>query len=190
LQKDEANNPPQKAFMPKLVVLSEGFTGRTYELKTERTTVGRLDDNAFCVPEPSVSSHHCEILLKGAEVVVRDLNSTNGTFIGGQQITEAVLKPGQILRLGNLQMRLEGDQPPPAKKALDQTVILPQGVKLNELETAGPKPSNFADDTQFGKKKNRANLIFIIVGVVLGLLVAALLVYVFMKAGTLTSPNT
>jgi pSer/pThr/pTyr-binding forkhead associated (FHA) protein len=67
LQKDEANNPPQKAFMPKLVVLSEGFTGRTYELKTERTTVGRLDDNAFCVPEPSVSSHHCEILLKGAE---------------------------------------------------------------------------------------------------------------------------
>lgn len=175
--------------MPKLVVLSEGFTGRTYELKTDQTTVGRLDDNAFCIPEASVSSHHCEILLKGNEVVVRDLDSTNGTFIAGQQVTESPLKPGQILRLGNLQMRLEGDQPPAAKKPLDQTVILPQGVKLNELETTGPKPSNFADDTQFSKRKSRANLIFIVVGVVLGLLVTALLVYVFMRAGTLNTPQ-
>lgn len=166
--------------MPKLVVLSEGFTGRTFELKTERTTVGRLDDNAFCVPEQSVSSHHCEVLLRGSEVVVRDLGSTNGTFIGGQQITtEGALKPGQILRLGNLQVRLEGDNPPPAKRQLDQTVVLPQGVKLDELETSGPKPTNFAEDTQFSKKGSKANMIFLIVGIVLGLVVAGLLIYAF-----------
>ena len=85
--------------MPKLVVLSEGLTGRAHELKVDKTTVGRLEDNAFQIPEQSVSSHHCELLLKGSDVIVRDLNSTNGTYINGEKISEKVLKPGQILRL-------------------------------------------------------------------------------------------
>src|SRR6516162_6060492 len=93
--------------MAKLVLLSAGLTGRTHELKGEKTTVGRVEDNMFQVAEPSVSSHHCEILLRGNDVVVRDLNSTNGTFINGEKIIESPLKPGQILRLGQIEMRLE-----------------------------------------------------------------------------------
>ena len=96
--------------MAKLVVLSEGMTGHTHELKVDKTTIGRVDDNTFPIAEPSVSSHHCEILLRGSEVVVRDLNSTNGTFINGEKITESVLKPGQILRLGQIEMRLETER--------------------------------------------------------------------------------
>ena len=38
-----------------------------------------------------------------------DLNSTNGTFVGGEKVTEATVKPGQILRLGQVEMRLETD---------------------------------------------------------------------------------
>jgi len=70
--------------MPRLVLLTEGFTGRSFELKAERSTVGRLEDNNFQIPAPSVSSHHCEILLKGNDVTVKDLDSTNGTFINGE----------------------------------------------------------------------------------------------------------
>src|SRR5262249_27644651 len=95
--------------MAKLVLLSAGLTGRTHELKGEKTTVGRVEDNMFQLAEPSVSSHHCEILLRGNDVVVRDLNSTNGTFINGEKIIESPLKPGQILRLGQIEMRLETD---------------------------------------------------------------------------------
>src|SRR5436309_5593662 len=129
--------------MARLVLLSEGLTGRTFELKVEKTTVGRVEDNAFQIPETSVSSHHAEILLRGNDILIKDLNSTNGTFINGEKITEAVLKPGQILRLGMIEMRLEmGDAAAnsaaaaanAAKKALDQTRIIPQGVKLDELE--------------------------------------------------------
>ena len=93
--------------MPKLVVLSEGLTGRSYELKVDKTTIGRLEDNSFPIAEQSVSSHHCEILLKGNDVIVKDLNSTNGTYINGEKITEKALKPGQILRLGQIEARLE-----------------------------------------------------------------------------------
>ena len=42
--------------MPKLVVLSEGLTGRSHELKIEKTTIGRLEDNAFQIAEQSVSN--------------------------------------------------------------------------------------------------------------------------------------
>src|SRR6266571_8173415 len=105
--------------MAKLVVLSAGMTGRTHELKVDKTTIGRVEDNTFQIAEPSVSSHHCEVLLRGNEVVVRDLNSTNGSFINGEKITEKALKPGQVLRLGQIEMRLETDAPAaggPAKK--------------------------------------------------------------------------
>src|SRR3954447_6258087 len=143
--------------MAKLVVLSAGMTGRTHELKVDKTTIGRVEDNTFQIAEPSVSSHHCEVLLRGPEVVVRDLNSTNGTFINGEKVTETVLKPGQVLRLGQIEMRLETDAsgaigapaaasapapsgaPQPAgaaaaapKKALDQTMVMTRGVKLDE----------------------------------------------------------
>src|ERR1035438_8256827 len=97
--------------MAKLVVLGVGMTGRTQELKADKTTIGRVEDNTFQIAEPSVSSHHCEVLLRGKDVVVVDLNSTNGTFINGEKVTEKVIKPGQILRLGQIEMRLETDKP-------------------------------------------------------------------------------
>src|SRR5438067_4377143 len=98
--------------MAKLVLLSAGMTGRTHDLKVDKTTIGRVEDNTFQIAEPSVSSHHCEVLLRDADVVVRDLNSTNGTYVNGEKITESVIKPGQVLRLGQIELRLETDTAP------------------------------------------------------------------------------
>src|SRR3954470_17704544 len=131
--------------MAKLVVLSESLAGKTHELTVDTTTVGRVEDNAFQIPESSVSSHHAEIIRRGSDVVIKDLNSTNGTFINGQQITgEGVLKPGQILRLGQIELRLESDESKAAsgKKLPDQTMFIPQGVKLGTSDTA-TRPVHF-----------------------------------------------
>jgi pSer/pThr/pTyr-binding forkhead associated (FHA) protein len=167
--------------MARLVLLSEGFTGRTYDLKVEKTTVGRVSDNTFEIPEASVSSHHAEIILQGNDVLIKDLNSTNGTFINGNQVTEAVLKPGQILRLGTIEMRLETNDgtppPPPPKKTavLDQTRVIPQGVKLNELE--GARNLDFAGKSGFEKKSNKGTRIFIIGAIVVGVLLVGLMIF-------------
>src|ERR1022692_3230428 len=114
--------------MAKLVVQSAENKGRSYELKVDKTTVGRVEDNTFQIADASVSSHHCEVLLRGTEVVVKDLNSTNGTFINEEKISESVLKPGQKLRLGQIELSLEtGDAPfssapaPAAGSALPMT---------------------------------------------------------------------
>ena len=159
--------------MAKLVLLSEGYTGRSHELIAEKTTVGRVEDNAFQIPDPSVSSRHCEVLLRGAEVLVKDLNSTNGSFIEGQQITgEAPLKLGQILRLGQIQMRLEDCSAAAVpKKPADSTMIVPRsqgGVTLNELEKG---PRGGPDTKVFSKKTNKVNLYFIIGGVIFAVII-------------------
>ena len=169
--------------MARLVLLSEGLTGRSYELKTDVTTVGRVSDNAFEIPEASVSSHHAEVLLRGNDVIVRDLGSTNGTFIGGEKITEAVLKPGQIVRLGTVEMRLESGEPPPAtsKKMLDQTRVIPQGVKLDELEGTRT-PLDFKPSTAFAKKSKKGTAIFVWAVVVIGLGLAGVLIYIVTRS--------
>ena len=153
--------------MPRLVVLSEGLTGRSHELKAEKTTIGRIEDNTFQIPDPSVSSHHCEIILRGNDIVVHDLDSTNGTFINGQQVTEATLKPSQILRLGQVEVRLEGDQSATAQKklTLDHTQVVPQGIKMDELGQLAKSGS-----PGFEKKSNTGTKVFIIIAIIVGVL--------------------
>ena len=156
--------------MAKLVILTQGLTGRAHELNVDRTTIGRVEDNMFQIADPSVSSHHCEVHLRGSEVLIRDLNSTNGTFINGEKITESVLKPGQTLRLGNVELKLDapGAPPPrppprsapaPAKRQVEATMVIPRGVSLSELESGG-RPPGFDTSKEFSKKRNKAGIYF------------------------------
>jgi CheY-like chemotaxis protein/pSer/pThr/pTyr-binding forkhead associated (FHA) protein len=129
--------------MAKLVILTEGLTGLTHELSVNSTTAGRAEGNLFQIIEPSVSGRHCEILLRGNEVVVRDLTSTNGTFIKGERITEAILKPGQILRLGRVDLRLEASTPvaSPAPGAPSPSVPKPASAPVPTPAGAPSTPS-------------------------------------------------
>ena len=173
--------------MAKLVIQNQGMTGRACELQTDRTTIGRVEDNTFQIADPSVSSHHCEVHLRGSEILIRDLNSTNGSFINGEKIAEQVLKPGQTLRLGQVELKLEaegaasappapGSPPAPAKKQVDATMLIPRGVSLGELEKGGTPPG-FDKNTSFSKKTNKTNKYFIIIGIVVFVVIAVLLYY-------------
>lgn len=163
--------------MAKLTVLTEGFTGLSFEVKPEKASVGRLGENAICIPEASVSSHHCELWLKGDDLIVRDLGSTNGSFINELQLAaekEATLRPGQILRLGQVQLRFET-----GKK---QTEASRQTVKLGD---AGATAA--VGGAAFSKKSNKANKVFFAVGGILLLIIIGALVFAFLNLG---SPNS
>jgi CheY-like chemotaxis protein len=136
--------------MSKLVVITPGLTGLSHELGTRWVTIGRGDKNAFQIVETSVSSQHCEVLLRGNELVVRDLRSTNGTFIDGKTISEAVLQPGQILRLGEVELRLEISAPaPPATEPAPTKVSSPAPGKKTGAKDDGRKTHRvlFVDDS-------------------------------------------
>ncbi len=97
--------------MAKLIVINQTLASSAHELGEIWTTVGRADGNGFQIIEGSVSGRHCEVRLRGEELQVRDLHSTNGTFIAGQKISEGVVKHGQILRLGDVELRFDASAP-------------------------------------------------------------------------------
>src|SRR6266446_5537160 len=96
--------------MAKLIFIDKNFAGRSYELMLEKTTVGRGDHNTLVIRDKSLSSSHCEILMHGPEIIVRDLGSSNGTFVNGARLNkQGQLKSGQTVRFGAVEARLELD---------------------------------------------------------------------------------
>ncbi|MBV8198596.1 MAG: DUF3662 domain-containing protein [Candidatus Eremiobacteraeota bacterium] len=69
--------------------------------------LGRNDDNEIVLHDQSVSRAHATIATNGNDVLVTDLDSTNGTFVNGRRVTTHPLRDGDELRFGNTVMRLE-----------------------------------------------------------------------------------
>lgn len=124
--------------MARLVVITASLAGSVYELGDKWMTIGRADGNTFQVVEASVSGRHCEVRVKNDELTVRDLLSTNGTFINGQKISEDVVKPGQTLRLGDVELRFEGSGPAVLSGA-------PFNSKMLAASFAAPKPADIPE---------------------------------------------
>ena len=190
--------------MVKLVIQTQGMMGRSHELNVECTTIGRVEDNAFQIADPSVSSHHCEAHLRGAEVFIRDLNSTNGTFINDARVMESVLKPGQMLRLGQIELKLETDAspatppsapatsaPPPApaapatpKRPVESTMVMPRGISLSDLEGGGRKSGQdtATSSGMFSKKRNIVGQYFWIAAGIVIVIIIGLIFFIISQA--------
>src|SRR5262245_52739338 len=82
----------------------------TLDLHTGLNTVGRNQTNDFRISEASVSSFHCELTVGEDGVRVRDLQSTNGTFINDEPISEGILQSGHVLQIGTVTLRLECEE--------------------------------------------------------------------------------
>src|SRR5882672_6001821 len=94
------------------------------QLKPGTNLLGRGFANDFRLEDPSVSGSHCEILVHDDAVFIKDLGSTNGTYVNRAPVHEARLEPGQTVHLGSLAMVLYAD--------------VMEGVLLVEAASAAP----------------------------------------------------
>lgn len=122
--------------MAKLIIKARGEHGsRTIDLKTGVTRFGRSSNNDIMLPFPEISESHCEVLVEGDFIFVRDLESSNGTFIDGDIVRESALYPGQTLQMGMLEMVLDAQQiqislpelPKPEPIGVPEAIILADG---------------------------------------------------------------
>ncbi len=88
--------------MVTLTIHLPGSPPVTHVLKDETITVGRMAGNTLIVNDSSVSLNHAKITRKGGELILKDLNSTNGTFVNGQSIIEARLRHGDKIRFADI----------------------------------------------------------------------------------------
>jgi pSer/pThr/pTyr-binding forkhead associated (FHA) protein len=89
-------------------------------------TFGRSRDADLTLRHALISRKHCEIAESNGQIVVRDLGSLNGTFIGGQRINEAPLKDGDELMVGSVTFRVHLSGAADAAAAAQGSI--PQGV--------------------------------------------------------------
>ena len=84
------------------------WAGKRYALANLVSTIGRVEGNDVVADDDSVSRRHAEIRKSGRGYVVRDLNSANGTYVNGERITEAPLRPGDVIKFGVVEFSYSG----------------------------------------------------------------------------------
>jgi DNA-binding NtrC family response regulator len=90
------------------LVIEEGVQkGEEWVLEKDLIRIGTKEDNDLVIPDKTVSRYHAELFFDSQDMVLRDLESTNGTYIDGHRIREVYLKPDTVFRVGNTPVRFE-----------------------------------------------------------------------------------
>ena len=122
--------------MARLIIKPTGdLPEQVIKLKPGVNRFGRGPQNHHAFSCSEISDTHCEILVAEDSVFVRDLDSSNGTFIDGDPIQESALYSGQVLRIGLLEMVLDAppvhiaipELPKPELLKAPAPVLLPDG---------------------------------------------------------------
>jgi len=91
----------------KLVVLKGSMRGKELTVAGDVIRIGKADNNDLILHEDTVSRSHCEILRDAKGYLLRDLGSTNGTFLDGAEVREAYLRAGSAMTVGTVQIRFQ-----------------------------------------------------------------------------------
>ena len=94
--------------MFKLIITAGPDKGLAFSLDADQIVqLGRSQAATHRLTDPAVSRVHCEIeVIKGNRVLLTDLES-RGTYVNGKRVEEALLKPGDVIRVGETELRFE-----------------------------------------------------------------------------------
>jgi pSer/pThr/pTyr-binding forkhead associated (FHA) protein len=111
----------------KLNLLTGKNSGKAISVPVKHFLIGRADDCHLRPKSDAISRNHCAILVSDDEVVVRDLNSRNGTFLNGEAVDgDHVLVTGDVLKVGKIEFELVVK----AKKKKKKKVSQPEPAKV------------------------------------------------------------
>lgn len=85
---------------PVLAGRGPGFDKLRFPLRTGKQTIGRRGDNDIVLDDPSVSASHAWLINQQGHYVIMNTLSTNGVFVNGRRVHEAILRHGDRIRLG------------------------------------------------------------------------------------------
>lgn len=154
--------------MAELVGISEKIKDLKFQLDRDRTTIGRTGDNGITLDDPTVSANHCYIAQRGGRFVIHDLNSTNGTMVDHERITECELEDGQIVNIGALEFNFicEDGEGGNAGNKVEKTQIIP-------LNRSPKPPKSFTSVSPFGAKRKKSKGLAVFLLVAVGILALA-----------------
>ncbi|NWG21782.1 MAG: FHA domain-containing protein [Chloroflexi bacterium] len=94
---------------PQLLGVHGPLTGRRFPVGSQPLTLGRAADNQVVITSERASRHHAQVRLENGMIVLYDLGSSNGTLVNGQRVQRAVLRPGDLVEIGEEAFRVEAE---------------------------------------------------------------------------------
>ena len=79
----------------------------TYPINATGLQIGRSRQNAIVLNHPHVSRNHAVLEVKGRDILLRDLNSSNGTFVNGLRVKDASLRADDLISVGPFEFRFD-----------------------------------------------------------------------------------
>lgn len=87
-----------------LLVVRGDNVGSRFGLHRQTTTLGRDPASDVFLADVTVSRHHCQIVRRDDEFVVRDVGSLNGTYVNGERVDSTALAHGDELQVGKFRL--------------------------------------------------------------------------------------
>src|SRR6476619_8657154 len=91
--------------MGKLVVSLDNVVIKEFQITKERTTLGRRPYNDIVIDNLAVSGEHAVLTAAQSDVVIEDLNSTNGTYINGKAVKKQLLTHNDTVEIGKYKIK-------------------------------------------------------------------------------------
>jgi len=85
----------------KVIIRSGNRIQGEFFIRKKRISIGRHRDNDLRIDDPLISRQHAQILQQGRTIYLRDLNSTNGTYVNSKRVDIAPLEEGTVIKIGN-----------------------------------------------------------------------------------------
>jgi pSer/pThr/pTyr-binding forkhead associated (FHA) protein len=127
--------------MPKMIVSIDEVVIKEVQLTKERTTLGRRPYNDIVIDNLAVSGEHAVIHMNGPEVVLEDLNSTNGTYVNGKAIKKQALQNGDGIEVGKYKIKFVGDS---AGDNFDKTMVVRSPAPATPASPVSAQPASAA----------------------------------------------
>jgi len=134
----------------RLKILQGANAGKELKIPAPKCVIGRGDDCHLRPQSDAISRRHCVIITTENEVVVRDLNSRNGTFVNGDRVAEeAVLLHGDNLRVGPLEFEMLIEQLPGSKGKRPRVADIKDAVTRTAEHSNAGSTSDLGDIGQW-----------------------------------------
>ncbi len=116
-----------------LVLIRESGPSNAVRLRRARLVIGRKPECEIRIPVPQVSREHAEVTLDDGTLAIKDLGSSNGTYVDGQRVQQSPLVAGSVITIGPATFVVQVDGQP-------ANIDVPAALKKGAIDAAVAAP--------------------------------------------------
>jgi signal transduction histidine kinase len=138
--------------------------GKRFDLDVDRVTLGRDRSSWIQLRDNEISRHHAEIIRDAQQFSIRDLNSSNGTFVNGVRTSLKLLASGDRVQIGGSVLIFTSSRVSPPRD-LTKLIDITQGPKsqtniVSSVETDAPSDQNDGDSSWSDRTRRNLNIMY------------------------------